>query len=61
MSLEADDPLNKEKSLLRKMYECQDEMGELLDRGTEDPHYIEMSTLIERLELHIQNNQDILL
>ena len=47
----------KEQKLLENMYECQYSMGELLDGGEKDPHYIIMSNLIERLEKHLQNKQ----
>lgn len=47
----------KEQKLLENMYECQYSMGELLDGGEKDPHYIIMSHLIERLEKHLQNKQ----
>ena len=50
----------KEQELLKKMYECQDLMEELLDKGNEDSHYKLMETLINRLEKHIQNNQDLM-
>ena len=49
-----------EKHLLSKLYSCQDMMEILLDKGTKDPHYELISTLISRLETHIQNNQDLL-
>jgi hypothetical protein len=41
------------------MYECYDEMGELLDEKQNDPHYIVMGYLIKRLEEHLQDNQDL--
>ena len=51
---------SKEKQLLAKLYVCQDEMEILLDKGKEDVHYILMEMLIDRLERHLQNKQDIL-
>lgn len=49
----------REQKLLEKMYECYDEMGELLDEKQNDPHYIVMGYLIKRLEEHLQDNQDL--
>lgn len=48
----------KEQELLKKLYECQDSMEELLDRGKEDKHYFLMEILIKRLEEHISNNSE---
>jgi hypothetical protein len=52
--------IEKEQNLLRKMYECQDLMGNLLDKGTEDEHYILMQKLIDRLEKHLEDRQDLM-
>ncbi len=52
--------LHREKQLLSKLYACQDDMEELLDKGKEDVHYILMEMLIDRLEKHLQNKQDLL-
>ena len=49
----------KEERLLSKMYECQEEMAELLDQGESDIDYYVMQKLIERLEKFIQDNQDL--
>ena len=51
---------SKEKQLLAKLYMCQDEMEILLNKGKNDVHYILMEMLIDRLEKHLQNKQDIL-
>lgn len=53
-----ENPNSKEQELLRKMYECHDDMAFLLDKGEDDPDYIIMGRLIARLEKHIENNQD---
>ena len=50
----------KEQKLLRKMYECQEMMEHLLDKGREDPHYALMVELIDRLESHLQNNKTVI-
>lgn len=50
----------KEQKLLSKMYECQDLMANLLDKGTKDEHYILMQELIDRLEKHLENKQDLM-
>jgi len=42
-----------EEELLEKLYECQDGMEELLDKGVEDKHYFLMEILIKRLEDHL--------
>jgi hypothetical protein len=47
----------REQALLRNLYEIQDELGELLDDGEKDPHYVLMTTLIERLEEHLKGRQ----
>lgn len=52
--------LHKEKHLLSKLYACQDDMEELLDKGKQDVHYILIEMLIDRLEKHLQNKQDLL-
>ena len=52
--------LTKERQLLRKMYEVQEEMEELLDDGINDVHYALMSALILRLEEHLKNKQDLM-
>ena len=51
--------IHREQKLLEKMYECYDEMGDLLDGKQNDPHYILMGYLIKRLENHLQNNLDL--
>ena len=51
--------MTKEQKLLRIMYECQEEMGKLLDKGIKDPHYIMMEELIKRLEIYLQEKQDL--
>ena len=45
----------KEKELLKKLYECQDMMEELLDNGKNDEHYHMINQLIERLEKYLMN------
>lgn len=52
--------LTKERQLLRKMYEVQEEMEELLDDGINDVHYALMSALILRLEEYLKNKQDLM-
>ena len=52
--------LTKERQLLRKMYEVQEEMEELLDDGINDVHYTLMSALILRLEEYLKNKQDLM-
>lgn len=54
------DELTKERQLLRKMYEVQEEMEELLDDGINDVHYALMSALILRLEEYLKNKQDLM-
>jgi hypothetical protein len=46
----------KEKELLKKLYECQDMMEELLDNGKNDIHYHMINQLIERLEKFLIND-----
>lgn len=45
----------KEKELLKKLYECQEMMEELLDNGKNDIHYHMINQLIERLEKYLMN------
>jgi hypothetical protein len=52
--------ITKEQMLLSRLYECQEMMADLLDKGREDKHYFLIEILIKRLEIHIQNQQDIL-
>jgi hypothetical protein len=52
--------LYKERELLKKLYECQDEMAGLLDGGVEDKHYFLMEILIKRLENHLSGNSTII-
>lgn len=52
--------LYREQCLLRKLHECQDELEQLLDVGREDPHYKMFSTLVERLENHLQNKSNLM-
>ncbi len=52
--------LFKEIELLKKLYECQDEMAELLDGGIEDKHYFLMEILIKRLEDHLSGESTII-
>ena len=54
------DELTKERQLLRKVYEVQEEMEELLDNGINDVHYALMSALILRLEEYLKNKQDLM-
>jgi hypothetical protein len=48
----------KEQELLKKLYECQDSMEELLDKGKEDKHYFLIEILIRRLEVYISENSE---
>jgi hypothetical protein len=50
----------REQRLLANLYECQQEMEHLLDDGSGDPHYRLMGSLINRLEKHLGNQQDIM-
>ena len=52
--------LFKERELLKKLYECHDEMAELLDGGKEDIHYGLMEILIKRLEDHLSGETTII-
>ena len=52
--------MTKEQELLRLLYECQEQMGKLLDKGVKDPHYIMMQELIKRLEMYLQDKQDLI-
>ena len=45
----------KEKELLKKLYDCQEMMEELLDNGKNDEHYHMINQLIERLEKYLMN------
>ena len=42
-----------EKELLKRLYECQEMMSDLLDDGMQDKHYAMMSELIDRLEKYL--------
>jgi len=51
----------EEKILLAEMYEVQDKMEKLLDKGKDDPHYMLMDELIQRLETYLSNiNQQLI-
>jgi len=50
----------KEQILLSKLYECQDMMEELLDKGKDDNHYFLMEILVRRLESYLQDETDII-
>ena len=50
----------KEQILLAKLYECQDMMADLLDKGKDDNHYFLMEILIKRLESFLQDETDII-
>ena len=52
--------IKSERVLLSYLYKCQSLMEELLDGGSKDPHYDMISILINRLENHLKNNQDLL-
>ena len=52
--------LTKERQLLQKMYEVQDEMEELLDDGMNDVHYALMTALILRLEEYLKDKIDLM-
>jgi hypothetical protein len=46
----------KEMELLSKMYEIQESMFPLLDKGKEDEDYVAIERMINRLEKYIQDN-----
>lgn len=50
----------KEQILLAKLYECQDMMENLLDKGKDDNHYFLMELLVRRLESYLQDETDII-
>ena len=50
----------KEQILLTKLYECQDMMEELLEKGKDDNHYFLMELLIRRLESFLQDENELL-
>lgn len=50
----------KEQILLTKLYECQDMMEELLEKGKDDNHYFLMEILIKRLESFLQDENELL-
>lgn len=52
--------LTKEQDLLRKLYECQEDMETLLKEGKQDEHYKMICELIQRLEQHLCDNQDLM-
>jgi len=52
--------MDEEKELLSKMYECQEMMAKLLDKGDKDIHYLLMEVLVKRLEDYLSNQQDLL-
>jgi hypothetical protein len=50
----------EEQHLLRKLYECQETMAELLDDGVNDEHYKLIQVLISRLEKHLIDKLDLI-
>ena len=50
----------KEQILLGKLYDCQDMMEELLEKGKDDNHYFLMEILVRRLESFLQEETDII-
>lgn len=52
--------LTREQELLRKLYECQEEMEKLLKEGKQDKHYKMICELITKLELFLCDNQDLM-
>ena len=48
------------QALLERMYWCHEEMADLLDDGIKDSDYVTMGKLIQRLEEHLQNKQDLM-
>jgi len=52
--------LKREQELLRKLYECQDEMEKLLKDGKQDVHYKMICDLIKRLEIYLCDCQDLM-
>lgn len=52
--------LTREQELLRKLYECQDEMEKLLKDGKDDKHYKMICDLIKRLEIFLCDSQDLM-
>ncbi len=51
---------SKEQILLSKLYDCQDMMEELLEKGKDDNHYFLMEILIRRLESYLQDETELL-
>jgi hypothetical protein len=49
-----------EEELLKKLYECQESMENLLDGGKDDNHYFLMEILIKRLETYISDKNGII-
>ena len=54
-----DNILEREQVLLRKLYDCHEEMEDLLDFGKEDVDLILMEMLIDRLEKHLASRNGI--
>lgn len=52
--------LNREQELLRKLYECQEEMEKILKDGKQDVHYKMICDLIKRLEIYLCDCQDLM-
>jgi hypothetical protein len=50
----------KEQILLGKLYDCQDMMEDLLEKGKDDNHYFLMEILVKRLESFLQEETDII-
>lgn len=48
------------QQLLRRLYECLEDMEVLLDEGKDDHHYHQMVSVINRLEVYLQNKQDLM-
>lgn len=59
-TINSNDPEAREKALLCKLYEIQENLADMLDKGVDDPHYVEFNSLVERLEKYIQNRMQII-
>lgn len=52
--------ISRERKLLGKLYECQDELRGMLDNGEDDHHYLYFCDLIERLEKYLQDQGELM-
>ena len=51
----------EERSLLTKLYEVQEQMLPLIDGGAEDPDFIALDNLVKRLEIYLQDQNQMLI